>query len=296
MGNALLPLRVFWGPILLVPLGMTIGAYLFSNGLARTAVFCLMLVMTGLLVLILFGHCRPYVRLCLHAARCSSLSARGFVLHFRRCLSTKVDRERILELCESECAELGNRFCFVANKKIAIYLFQGEEEVRRVIGQPYPAFAIPQINAALLPLSSGFRNMLRHELTHLFVARLGDQLPMFKSEGIAVWIEHAGKVPRLEEADLQFLKEIEGLSGLLDRAPFLDPERRHSSYQIASNFTDFLIRRVGWCAYCKFYKDANQQTFLSTFEHAFSLTLNQAEALWLAGYGHSSPGGAKGPN
>ncbi len=283
--KALLPLRFVWAPMLLLP--FSLGIILALPTAPRVLLLVATLVAYGLLLSGLLIRGRPMIKLCLHAARCQTFSAEGFRLHFRPQLSHRITREGIPKACQSTFDALLP--WFGAPKALAIYLFENEHEINRIMGQPL-AHAIPQFNAALVPLGATFHRALRHELAHLFATRLGPLGPPLKSEGLAVWVEFGGQSPFLAQDALQLLAERGGLAGFAQAAPFLNPHTRDTSYLIAGSFTGFLIGRFGWGDYCRFYMAANLRNFLPAFERAFSLSLAQAESLWRQQLSGEEPG------
>jgi len=274
MLRPLLPLRFFWGPIVIAAVGLTVSAFLIPFMLPTTLFVCIILAVAVL------TRGRPLVRLCLRIVTWRSRKARTVALFFPASLEQSISAGEVVDTCQRDVDDLVALFQFPPSSKIAIYLFEQERDINSLLGGNTYACAFIPFNAVLVPAGRSFQTMLRHELAHLFSARVGDLAPRLKSEGLAVWIECDGLVPTPDQAALTFLAKSGGLDSLLEPTLFDCPRTWRQCYDIAGSFTKFLIQRVGWAAYCQFYKAAGQANYGAVFERSFSLSLARAEALW----------------
>lgn len=278
MIRALLPLRAFWAPELILPPLAFVSVALLPPE-ARALAALAFAAAFAALALILATRGRPLLRLCRRAAACRTLSGNGFNLHYPPSLAGRVEDGGVLGVCQHEWDWLTTQFGFSPRGNAAIYLFESEGEIADVAGEPCASYSYPQGSLVLVALGPALPGLLRHELTRLYSARLGPASPPLKSVGLAVFVESIGQVPPPGEPALHWLQEEGGLPALARRWPPRDGEAWAAAHVIAGGFTGFLIQRFGWEAYRRFYAAAPRR-FPEAFERAFSLTLPEAESLW----------------
>jgi hypothetical protein len=290
----LLPLKSFWGldafgALLYVPAAMWID---------ESPVYLYMAILNSAVsAASLYARRHGFdFKLCLYAATCRSLPGKGFVLHFPADFAENDKLQKCVVLCQGEFDNLVELFGFAPRGRVAIYLFAASNDIKRITGLarqfgcesdierltalPFAGCVHENLNVILLARDSDFRSSVRHELTHIFARRLGTEAATFIREGLATWVEHNHHVPSLNDRALTALKEKGGIEAFLDHALLFEPSITIAYYDIAGNFTDFLIARFGWPAYCQFYKIANQTNFVASFEQVFSMPLAATEALW----------------
>ena len=230
-------------------------------------------------LLLLFIQSRPLIRLCRYSLTCATLKKGRLAVFFPPRVADRIQGEAVLAECQQDVDVLARWFGVEPGRELNIYLFEREEDVGRLFGSWFGAYAITRANAVLVPVTASFRPLLRHELTHLFATRIGSMLPRLKSEGLAVWFQCDGP-PQLGDAARKLIGNGV-ISMLLNTVRFGCADTWLANYEIAASFTDFLIQRYGWSAYLEFYRSANQWNFPRALRRAFNLTLFEAEALWL---------------
>jgi hypothetical protein len=236
----------------------------------------------------------PLGRLTLYACSCSTLRGRILSLHFRPQLASRVEELGLLEGAEDDCKVLSNWFGFSLRHRVNIYLITPDGVEGSLFEVARNGLAWPQFDALVIPLAAESRQLLRHELVHLFGRRLGAPSPPLKTEGLAVFFQCDGATPTLDERAREIAAES-GVSVLLQPRFFHSDQR--SAYALAGSFTYFLIKQFGWAAYREFYRSAHAHNFQSEFGRFFGTTLSRAENDWkksLAGNSEEKKGREKG--
>jgi len=199
-------------------------------------------------------------------------------IHARPELIQVIQRDGLLAAFESDIPGFVRSFGSPLSRRIHVYLFERVEQIRRIY-KNVGGFAVFEYNLVAAPLDENCRAIFRHEVTHLFANRLGPGWPVFKMEGLCMFFQCDGGVPRIGEPERRVLA-AQMISALLRTSFFLHPKNRDACYIIAGNFTQWLIDRFGWQAYCRFYRAARQRNFQRVFEQTFGIALSQAETLW----------------
>jgi hypothetical protein len=197
---------------------------------------------------------------------------------------TVIELRALVRLCEREMDELAGRFGFSLRRPLVVVLAHGSGLVSHLRGRPCSGFAVIPWNAIVVASPHrSMRELVRHELVHLFAGRWGLQVPALFSEGLAVWLQGTEAGAAIDDAaQPHFRHRGLRLPVMLKESFFRDPCREHACYLLAGSFTGFLIRRFGWRAYRRFYRAvAGWGGFYRwVFRRQFGLTLEQAEWQW----------------
>jgi hypothetical protein len=70
------------------------------------------------------------------------------------------------------------------------------------------------------------------------------------------------------------------LHAMLKRTFFHDPSRERDCYVLAGSFTGWLLRRLDWRSYLRFYRTARWRGVPGALKQHLGLTLEQAEEQW----------------
>jgi hypothetical protein len=133
-------------------------------------------------------------------------------------------------------------------------------------------------------LEAEWREILRHELAHIFGGRWNPQAPVVLREGLAVWAQRTARgYPVDYWARLMLSDPADALEFLIGPEPAIGSMDRHRFYPLAGSFTAALIRRFGLPRYKGFYRDrtVTQAAFQRKFERHFMLSLRCAVDGWL---------------
>src|SRR5262249_20591633 len=138
-----------------------------------------------------------------------------------------------------------------------------------------------EVNAVLVATGRPLREMVRHELAHLFAARWNPNAPPLLSEGLAVWLQETELGEPIDATAWAWIGES-GLSlrSLLDRRFFYADPHRYACYMLAGSFTGFLLRRYGLAAYRQLYRRAGGRGFGRVFARCVGESLDAAERQW----------------
>lgn len=180
-----------------------------------------------------------------------------------------------------ELRDLARQFGRSLRSPVVVFLFGDRREVSRVVAPPHSACAIWDLNAIILSADCDWEELVRHELTHLFAGRLSRHAPPLLSEGLAVWLQGNRFGRRVDDRALEVLDRNDvGLDLLLDPVQFFDGARVYDCYTLAGSFTGFLIRRFGWKAYERLYRQCDGREFRAKFRKCFGLSLKDAHWEW----------------
>ena len=202
-------------------------------------------------------------------------------LHYPPELEGKRDFAGLLQDCQGELDELTVRFGFSLRGRVVVYLFSNSADVGRFFGPVYIAYAFFFANIIIVANDTVLREMIRHELAHLYSARWNRRAPLLFSEGISVWLqETASGQPIDTAAQPLLLDQSLKLSLFLDPSFFQSQSRCLACYILAGSFTGFLIRRHGWKQYRHFYWLCDSERFHAQFQMCFGVGLEEAERMW----------------
>jgi hypothetical protein len=277
--RAVLPLWRFWTVPLLM-LGSLLPFLLTSLPFLLTSERLLLVISVVFLSVVLTASFERVIRrLFIYAVGCRTVRGKRLSVHCHSELFPEVERDGLLNAFEYDYEALTRWFGSRLRRRVAVYLMPRFQDVTWVYGKPVGGLALIRENAVIVPLDENCGRTFRHELAHLFAARLGPSTPAFKMEGLCAWVECDGGWPILDQVCLSCI-DSGGLSQLLRRQFFRDPKNWYAGYRLAGSFTSFLIERFGWEKYGAFYKGATRWNFAQVFEKSFGRTLQQVESQW----------------
>lgn len=187
-----------------------------------------------------------------------------------------------LQRAEEVVAEFHRLFGVALKRRLVIFLFPSTATVSRLFKTPVAGCALVGADAILLAkdgLWATMAEVLRHEVAHLFSARLGKLDQALNSEGLATWLMSSVDGRPIDFHALAYLLTDRCLfmTWLKDRAWFYSGK---GSYLLAGSFTGYLIRRFGWECYRDFFRHANIKNFDASFTKTFEVSLLTAERQW----------------
>jgi hypothetical protein len=196
-------------------------------------------------------------------------------------LEETIDLDEVARWSESDLEDLARIFTHRLRHRLIVVLIPSHRDVTADFGRPMGGTILAHANAVVLAADCPVRELLRHELVHLFAARWNILAPHLLQEGLAVWLqgtvqgvpieEEAGQLIRLSDADIR---------PLLDEGYFFSERHQHRCYTLAGGFTGFLIRRFGWDRYRELYRRADRWTFRARFGRRFGVSLERAWRRW----------------
>lgn len=192
-----------------------------------------------------------------------------------------VDAREILLWAEADLADLAGRFGRRLRRRLTVVLVPSYRDLWADFGRWMGGVALPSATAVVIAVDCPpIRDLIRHELAHLFAARWNLMPPPLIQEGLAVWLESAdSEVPSLGPQLGRRPKLVDHwpeLDRVLDVPSFFAPSQMTQSYASAGIFTGYLIRRFGWERYRRFYRRAERLTLRRSFRRHFGTPLDDA--------------------
>ena len=223
---------------------------------------------------------RPYFRLCRGIRHFRTVTSRRVTLHYSPGLADQWDFAVLLQRCEEELDDLTRWFGFQLRRRVVVFLFASWREIARIRPRA-SGLALPPINAVLVGNDDNLKEVLRHELSHLFASRWSLRAPPLLQEGLAVYLQGTRMSRPIDVAAHPLLDSRRlRLARLLDRKFFFSQPHAHACYVLAGRFTGFLIRRYGWKRYRRFYRRCTGLRFRMQFLRCFGVSLEKAEWQW----------------
>ena len=164
--------------------------------------------------------------------------------------------------------------------RVLVYLFALTSEIGEIFGKEYGGLALSRTKTIVVP-QDRLKEVLRHELAHLFAAQWSPWTSPLLQEGLATHLQ--GKVdgrPVDFRAFPHSLSRELRMRKLLQESFFFGRLETQACYVLAGSFTGFLIRRFGWEMYSTYYRKANRLNYHKLFVKCFGITLVQAEWQW----------------
>lgn len=211
-----------------------------------------------------------------------SVQEGGVDLH---CVTPDNFCENPAEIIE-HCIEIQDEFARFFGKRLksrmAVWLYPSEDAIEEALGKQSSGVAFPEQNAICIVRNHWWREIVRHEVVHLFSIQWGEICPALKGEGLATWLQGNYGGVAIDTIATQLLRQrVIPLSSLLDDQAFRCPANVHAHYVLAGSFTGFLIRRFGKDDYRRFYREANSvATFEAVFQKCFGMSQERAERKW----------------
>jgi hypothetical protein len=205
------------------------------------------------------------------------------VIRWPKELTSMVNVDELLQSSEAAITEFSQKFRFRLKRRVVVYVFARYADIQQVFGSPAGGFALTGGEAMVLaPDTVGtLKEVLRHELTHLFSRYWSQaQLP-FNHEGLATCLmETVEGQPIDYHALLHILAD--SYFPMVMRVPsqFFRQARNSNFYIAAGSFTGFLIRTFGWEAYEKFFRRADENNYEKVFAKDFGMGILAAERRW----------------
>src|SRR5262249_7838802 len=126
-------------------------------------------------------------RLSRRIARFDTLKLGRIVLHYDP--KIRWDVSTLLPRIRAEIEELTERFGFRLRRGLTVYLFDDSGAVAATLCPLYRGTALSPALAVVISDDGDLRQMIRHELAHLFAARWSAHAPPLLAEGVAVWAD-----------------------------------------------------------------------------------------------------------
>jgi hypothetical protein len=204
-------------------------------------------------------------------------------LHVVSGTAAERDLAQLMERVETAVDQAIDRLDEEPLRKFDIYL------VDRVLGQGgYASYSIVVSYLDRGYASSGFQQIITHEVVHLLDRQFAPQRITFLAEGLAVWVTGGHYKPEdLAERSAALI----ALGRYVPMAELIDnfyPVQHEIGYLQAAGFVGYLIEREGWSVFRDFYQNVNledaptlSQAVDVNLQQYYGLTLAQVEADWL---------------
>jgi hypothetical protein len=240
-----------------------------------------MMVLREFLSWVAYGKWGPSLwpwRVSRRVVRFRTLTSARVSLLFPDGLGETIELQEIIRWAEADLDDLSQRFVINLPRPLTVVLMSSHRDLTDDFRRPMGGTALMPANAVVLAADCPLREVLRHELAHLFAYRWSTYAPHLVQEGLAVWLQRAtpDETDTADVIDPILTSDTDPLP-MLDPRYFFAPNRAHLSYALAGRFTGFLIRRFGWDHYRRFYRKADRWTFRSLFKRQFGMSF---EAAW----------------
>ncbi len=236
------------------------------------------LLVVELSLLVYLGWARgALVLLVWKARRFRTRTGPRLVFHYDARLEASWDLTVLQQCLEAQVDDLSRRLGLSLGRRVVVFFFVSHKIFRQVVGTEASGLAFMHANIVCLADDADPHRTMRHELAHLFGARLSARAPAFLQEGLATWLE----------SDL-WEAPIDALAGVLLRRVevslphLLQGGHCPACYVLAGSLTAFLIRRYGWDRYCVFYRRASRIGFHLALRRVFDLGLDELNRQWRA--------------
>jgi hypothetical protein len=284
MGRPLLSLWPFaWRMVFAIAL-FAAGLLALSRVLSRTLAdqLALVLVVESVFLFLAALTCWHLLgSLAWRVWRFRTMTGPRFVLHYAAELEARCDLPVLRQRLEAELDDLTALFGFPLRGRPVVFFFRRHQDLPPVAGAGKAGLAIIPANAICLAADTDLRELMRHELAHLFAARWKLLAPGLLFEGLPTWLQGSeGGRPLDAKAATLLRTGSVPLSSLLGRGPFVKGPRRNACYVLAGSFTGFVVRHFGWDRYRTLYRRAGLVGFAATFHKVLGLSLAEAERLW----------------
>ena len=237
--------------------------------------------LAGLWIAAVLARFRWYFKLASSARDFRTVATPWVTLHHAPVLRNPIRVRAFHQTVETELHSLARRFGRPLRIPVIVYLFDRAQHVARVFGPQYGGFALWDANTIVLPADAPREEFVRHELAHLFAGRWSRLAPPLLQEGLAVWLQGSHFGRRLDDLAREVLgRRTIGLKQLQDRQWFFDLKNIYDCYTLAGSFTGFLIRRFGWDAYERLYRQCDGLRFESKFQKCYGVSLADAHWEW----------------
>jgi hypothetical protein len=224
---------------------------------------------------------RSLWRLARQVRRFRTATSGQIILHYAPELEGKWDLSVLLERIQAELDRLTRWFSFSLRRRLVVYLFARHATIARIFGPAYGGTALSEANAIVIADDYNIQEVMRHELAHLFSARLSRVVPPLLSEGLSVWLQETYGGQQIDPVARPLLRDRTlKLSLLLKPTFFFAEPQRAPCYLLAGSFTGFLIRRYGWARLEKLFRRCNGSRFRAKFTKCFGVSLEHAEWQW----------------
>jgi hypothetical protein len=230
---------------------------------------------------VFYGQWRPNVfwmwRLSRRVVRFCTVKGDRVSLLFPTGLDETIELQEVIKWSESDLDEFSERFGVRLSRRLIIVLIPSHRDLTADFGRLMGGTALFSANAVVLAVDCPLREILRHELVHLFAARWNGCAPPLIQEGLAVWLQETEPDRTNTALHLCVAQRFDtDPSLLLSPQYFFAPQWQRDSYALAGVFTGFLIRRFGWDRYKRFYRMADPWTVRSAFKRQFGMGLEEA--------------------
>jgi len=269
---------VFWPMLFLIPVGVTLGMALDKPEMAGLAGAAAAAPLAGPGYLMLR-------RLTDVSRRFRRMANGRIVVHYAGCVYEELAHAWLTE-CSNIVERLDRQFGRPIRRRVAVYVLTSRADVGHVGAVDAGAFALPKCNAIvasaadLLHWDVVVREILSHELGHLYSHRLNPSAPAWLSEGLSVWLQETNWGRAVDDVARSFA--IDGgpplITQLKRRDFYQDP---HRNYALAGSFVGDLIRRHGWPAFQRLYRGyGGFRTSRTVFRRCLGIDFDTAVRQW----------------
>ncbi len=132
---------------------------------------------------------RRYWRLAALVCRFGSHVTDKVMLHYDQRTVNHFDFPTLARQCGETLDSLNTWFGRPLRHRPALYLFHSSADVGRVFGCDYGGYALQDAKVVFVAADTHIREVVRHELAHLFAFRWNLLAPPLLSEGLPVWLQ-----------------------------------------------------------------------------------------------------------
>ena len=170
-------------------------------------------------------------------------------------------------------------------RRLRVYAFRSPADLSQACGAPVHGFADPRCRYIVVNLHDDWREILRHELAHIFGGRWNANAPRFLCEGLAVWAQRTLRGHPIDDCARRMMpRRDDPMEFLLGPEPSFGSTEHSLYYLLAGSFTAALVRRFGLRRFRELYRDRaiTATTFAQRFERHFAVSLRSAVDRWRA--------------
>lgn len=201
--------------------------------------------------------------------------------------------DSLVTIAEESYAEITNRYGFPLEEKVRVYLLSERNEVDQFYGGAAPpalmAFAVPQqstiylLSPKVTKSLPDTREVLVHELSHIFNHHISPRFPLWLNEGLAMWMSQEN---RLQD---NFWLSLAALTGsflpLKDIEHSFPPERRKTglAYAESRNVVIYIVEVYGMDGLQEFLGELNSTEYVDdAIRNSFGLSYEEFDRQFLS--------------
>ena len=223
----------------------------------------------------------------------STIDSAHFVIYH---IDNQRKAREVRQICEDFYVEIVDKFRFVPDKKIEIWICDSEKQFRSTVNAPIQDWAVgcayPLLGRIVIQNPTFIENqhfelsrVLKHEIVHVILGlSVGDNLrniPVWFNEGLAMYFSEGWSISRhwLILGNV-ITKSIIPLESLSKRFPKSSP-RAQLAYAESHNAVSMMVGEYGWENIHNIIREiAKRRSFPQAFFSVTGVKLNDFESKW----------------